>query len=95
VLTPSVLSAKIESTTLYRVVVGPFTKNDEKNVKVDISQAGISDTWTIKVKPGDWRMAILGQPQTTFVEVAEARGPFNLRNSNQKGFAQIPSKLFY
>ena len=95
VLTPSVLSAKIDSITLYRVVVGPFTKNNEKNVKVDLSQAGISDTWTIKVKPGDWQTAILAQPLTTSVEVAAVRGPFNLRNSNQKGFSQIPSKLIY
>jgi hypothetical protein len=95
VLTPSVLSAKLNSTTLYRVVVGPFTKNDEKSVKVNISQAGIHDTWTIQVKPGDWRMAVLDQPIITSVEIASAQSPMNLRNSNKKGFAKIPSKLVY
>ena len=95
VLTPSVLSAKLNSTVLYRVVVGPFSKNDEESVKVDISKAGISDTWTIQVKPGDWKMAVFDQPLTLSVEVASAQGPLNLRNSNKMGFAQIPSKLVY
>jgi hypothetical protein len=94
-LTPSVLSAKLASATLYRVVVGPFSKNDEKSVKFNISQAGIADTWTIKVKPGDWSMAVLDMPLTTTVEVATAQGSLNLRNSNSKGFAQIPSKIVY
>jgi len=95
VLTPSVLSAKLNSSILYRVVVGPFSKNDEKSVKVEIYQAGISDTWTIQVKPGDWRMAVLDQPLSSSVEVASAQGSLNLRGSNKSGFAEIPSKLVY
>ena len=72
-----------------------FTKNDEKSVKINISQAGISDTWTIKVKPDDWQMAELEQPLTKTVEVATIQDSLNLRNSNTMGFAQMPSKLVY
>ena len=95
VLTPSVLSAKLNSTVLYRVVVGPFAKNDEKSVKINISQAGIADTWTIRVKPNDWHLAVLERPLTKTVEVATIQDSLNLRNSNTMGFAQIPSKLVY
>jgi hypothetical protein len=95
ILTPSVLSAKLNSTTLYRVVVGPFDKTDELNIKTNISQAGIDDTWTIQVKPGDWRMAVIDKSLAAPVEVATAQGPLNLRRSNSKGFSQIPSKLVY
>ena len=91
VLAPSVLSAKLNTTVLYRVVLGPFSKNDEKSIKTNISRAGIADTWTIKVKPGDWSMAVLELPTLTSVEVATAQGSLNLRNSNIKGFTQISS----
>jgi hypothetical protein len=76
-------------------VVGPFSKNDEKSIKFNLSRAGIADTWTIKVKPGDWSMAVLDMPLTTTVEVATAQDSLNFRDSNSMGFAQIPSKIVY
>ena len=62
VLTPSVLAARLEDATLYRVVVGPFVKTNEQTVQKTIYQAGITDSWAIQVKPGDWQMAMVDPP---------------------------------
>jgi len=61
-LTPSVLSAKLEHGTLYRVVVGPFGQRDAKEVHRSIFKAGISDSWAIRIEPGQWSMAMVDPP---------------------------------
>lgn len=61
-LTPSVLSAKLERGTVYRVVVGPFGQQDAGKVHRTIYKAGISDSWAIRVKPGQWSMAMIDPP---------------------------------
>lgn len=62
VLAPSVLSAKLKHSTVYRVVVGPFGQRDAKQVHRSIFKAGISDSWAIRVEPGQWSMAVVEPP---------------------------------
>ena len=61
-LTPSVLAAKLERGTVFRVVVGPFVDIDAQRIHKAIFQAGISDSWAIRVKPGEWSMARVDPP---------------------------------
>ena len=70
VLTPSVLSAKLDKATVFRVVVGPFDQDQAKDFHKRIFRAGISDSWAIRVKPGEWSMAMVDPPAIAPVQVA-------------------------
>ncbi len=71
-LTPSVLAARIEKGTVYRVVVGPFDQHHAKDIHKRIYAAGISDSWAIRVKVGEWSMAMIDPPaEAPPMEVAE------------------------
>ena len=94
-LTPSVLAAKLEDITLYRVVVGPFVKTNEQTVQKTIYQAGIADSWAIRVKPGDWQMAMVDPPAMAPVEVAGIARPEERREWNAMGYTQILTRLVY
>lgn len=61
-LTPAVLAAKLERGMVFRVVVGPFDQGQAKRVHQRIYDAGISDSWAIRVKPGEWSMAMVDPP---------------------------------
>lgn len=79
-LTPSVLAAKLEhGTVVFRVVVGPFVEDDAKRLHKAIFQAGISDSWAIQVKPGEWSMAMV-EPSAA----SPAKAPFPAIRSAQK-----------
>lgn len=69
-LTPSVLSAKLDRATVFRVVVGPFDEDQAKDFHKRIFKAGISDSWAIRVKPGEWSMAMVDPPAIAPIEVA-------------------------
>ncbi len=69
-LTPSVLSAKLNESTVFRVVVGPFDEAQAKDYHRRIFKAGISDSWAIRVKPGEWSMALVDPPAIAPIEVA-------------------------
>ncbi|MAF94729.1 MAG: hypothetical protein CMM60_03090 [Rhodospirillaceae bacterium] len=62
ILTPSVLAANLERGTVFRVVVGPFEQGDAKRVHRSIYRAGITDSWAIRVQPGQWSMAMVDPP---------------------------------
>lgn len=61
-LAPAVLAAKRDADTVYRVVVGPFEQRHAKTVHQQIYHAGIADAWAIKIKPGEWTMAMVDPP---------------------------------
>jgi len=61
-LAPAVLAASLESGKVYRVVVGPFEQQHAKTVHQQIYHAGIADAWAIKIKPGEWTMAMVDPP---------------------------------
>ena len=94
-LEPSVLSAKLDEATVYRVVVGPFAKMEKKVVQRKISKAGIADSWAIQVKPGDWRMAMIDPPSTAPVEVADMARPEDVREWNALDYTQKLSRRVY
>ena len=56
-LLPSILTAKLRSKSVYRVVVGPVEPGAEKVIHRKIAQVGFNDTWAIRVQPGDWSLA--------------------------------------
>jgi len=94
-LKPSVLAAKLDGATVFRVVVGPFGKTDEKNVHQEIFEAGIADSWAIQVKPGDWRMAMIDPPAVAPVEVAQVEHPEDVREWSAMDYTQMLSRLVY
>jgi len=69
-LTPSVLSAKLDKATVFRVVVGPFDQDKAKDIHRQIFKAGIADSWAIRVNPGEWSMAMVDPPAFAPIEVA-------------------------
>ena len=70
-LSPSVLSAKLDGTNVYRVVVGPVPNGREKHLHRALAHDGFPDTWAIRVDPSDWRFAKLpNSPYKTFLELA-------------------------
>ena len=56
-LVPAVLSAKLDDTPVYRVVVGPAVPGREKYLHSRIAKMGLRDTWAIQVQPDDWSIA--------------------------------------
>ena len=70
-LSPYVLSAKLDGTNVYRVVVGPVPNGREKRLHRALAHDGFPDTWAIRVDPSDWRFAKLPNfPSKTFLELA-------------------------
>ena len=56
-LLPTVLTPKLNSAPVYRVVVGPAEPGHEKALHSKIAGIGLSDTWAIRVQSGDWALA--------------------------------------
>ena len=56
-LIPEVLASKLDGAPVYRVVVGPIRDGDERVQHRRLRQAGLADTWAIRVTPGDWLVA--------------------------------------
>jgi len=56
-LVPEVLAAKLDGAPVYRVVVGPVPNGQEKRVLRQVAQAGVRNSWAIRVISGDWMLA--------------------------------------
>ena len=70
-LSAVVLSAKLDGTNVYRVVVGPVPNGREKRLHGALARNGFSDTWAIRVDPSDWRFAELPKsPSKITLELA-------------------------
>ena len=70
-LSATVLSAKLDGTNVYRVVVGPVPNGLEKRLHRALARNGFSDTWAIRVNPSDWRFAKLPKsPSKITLELA-------------------------
>ncbi|MDA1089254.1 MAG: SPOR domain-containing protein [Proteobacteria bacterium] len=94
-LTPSVLSAKLDRETVFRVVVGPFVEGQAQGIRKQIYQAGISDSWAIQVNPGEWSMAMVDPPALPPIEVAALDQPFDALEWNALNYLQMLSDLVY
>ena len=58
-LSPAVLSAKLDGSDVYRVVVGPVPRGREKRLHRALARNGFPDTWAIRINPSDWQFAKL------------------------------------
>ena len=56
-LAPMVVSADMDGGTIFRVMVGPFSRRERQDGRRRILQAGIFDAWAINLDTEDWRMA--------------------------------------
>ena len=48
------ITADLDGRTRYRVVVGPFSRGEEKNIRRRLKRAGIYDSWPIDLKVAEW-----------------------------------------
>ena len=70
-LSPSVLSARLDGSKVYRVVVGPVPRGREKRLHRALARDGFPDTWAIRVDPDNWRFAKLAKSHSkTSVQLA-------------------------
>ncbi len=95
ILTPSVLSAKLGRSSVYRVVVGPFGEDQTKGIHRRITRAGISDSWAIRVLPGEWSMAMVDPPALAPVEVAVLGRPAEGLEGSAAGGLRSLRQLVY
>ena len=56
-LLPTVLTAKLQKRSVYRVVIGPVEPGREQVWHSQITKNGFQDIWAIRVQPGDWWLA--------------------------------------
>ena len=54
---PEILAAKLGVKSVYRVVVGPVPKGQEREIHRSVSKAGLRDLWAIRIKAGEWSLA--------------------------------------
>ena len=59
-LVPEVLAAKLSGVPVFRVVVGPVSKGQERAVHRLVVDSGLHDSWALRVSPGDWLLAHQG-----------------------------------
>jgi len=53
-LSATMITAKLGSKKIYRVVVGPVRTGEEKVAHKVLRRAGLIDTWAMRVNPSDW-----------------------------------------
>ena len=98
-LTPSVLSAKLDRATVFRVVVGPFEQEQAQGIRKQIYRAGIYDSWAIQVIPGEWSMAMVDPPALALirapVELAVLDRTAEGLEWNALSYLQMLSQLVY
>ena len=92
ILTPSVLAANLEQGIVFRVVVGPFEQANAKRVHRSIYQAGITDSWAIRVRPGQWSMALIDAPAEAPIMADLKTAP---RPLTAMDYVQLLAQLIY
>ena len=76
-LEPVVMSAELDGGTVFRVMVGPFTRQERQDGRRRVVRAGIYDAWAISLDSEDWRMA--GVVDWLASEVASTAGVVDVR----------------
>ncbi len=60
-LNPSVMPVRIKTRQVYRVLVGPYRKDEMQDAKRRVGKLGIQHVWGIRLAPADWQAARLGR----------------------------------
>lgn len=92
ILTPSVLATSLEQGIVFRVVVGPFEQANAKRVHRSIYQAGIADSWAIRVRPGQWSVAMVDGPAEAPIMAEPKTEPRPLTTMD---YVQLLAQLIY
>ncbi len=53
-LAPSIITAWLNGRRVFRVVIGPFGRGEQKDVRSRLRRAGIGNLWGIRLDPADW-----------------------------------------
>ena len=53
---PAIVVAELDGRQVYRVIVGPFAKDERKGARRWLSSAGIYDAWAIVLDPASWTL---------------------------------------
>ena len=56
-LAPTIVEARLDGRTHFRVVVGPFERLHGKTLRRRLRRAGITDAWAIALNPVNWSVA--------------------------------------
>ena len=86
------LATSLEQGIVFRVVVGPFEQANAKRVRRSIYQAGIADSWTIRVRPGQWSVAMVDGPAEAPIVAEPKTEPRPLTTMD---YVQLLAQLIY
>jgi hypothetical protein len=67
---PTIVEAKLDGRTHYRVVVGPYPQGERDQAHRYLIQAGVYDSWAIVLNPSNWRVADVSGPGRREVAVS-------------------------
>ncbi len=56
-LAPSIITAWLNGRRVFRVVIGPFRRDEQKGVRARLRRAGIYNLWGIRMDPAEWFVA--------------------------------------
>ncbi len=67
---PAVVAAELDGRQVFRVIVGPFARDESRVAKRRLSSAGIYDAWAINLDPASWTLVRHLMPKSQ--EIAES-----------------------
>lgn len=67
-LAPSVMPIRIKKRHVYRVLVGPYRKDEMRDAGRRLNSAGVRHAWGIRVDPADWQAARLNPHERRQIE---------------------------
>ncbi|MCZ6609792.1 MAG: SPOR domain-containing protein [Alphaproteobacteria bacterium] len=56
-IAPSIITTMLNGRRLFRVVIGPFRRDEQKGVRARLRRAGIYNLWGIRMDPAEWFVA--------------------------------------
>ena len=71
---PAVIAAELDGCQVYRVIIGPFARDERKAARRRLSGAGIYDAWAINLDPASWSLVrhLMPKPQEIAVSAFAA-----------------------
>ncbi len=56
-IAPTIITTWLNGRRLFRVVIGPFRRDEQKGVRARLRRAGIYNLWGIRMDPAEWFVA--------------------------------------